>query len=128
MWDLAPDFGAALVFAEHRYYGNSQPFGNHSYANVSTMSFLSSEQALADFALLVTHLKEKRLPNAQKSPVIAFGGSYGGMLTAWMRIKASKQTDRERSADEGSIKLINNQYLGKGRTVQQIFKRFLIAV
>ena len=87
MWDLAPDFGAALVFAEHRYYGNSQPFGNHSYANVSTMSFLSSEQALADFALLVTHLKEKRLPNAQKSPVIAFGGSYGGMLTAWMRIK-----------------------------------------
>jgi lysosomal Pro-X carboxypeptidase len=29
----------------------------------------------------------KRIPNAKNSPLIVFGGSYGGMLAAWMRTK-----------------------------------------
>jgi len=50
------------------------------------IGYLSSEQALADFADYLTYLKEstKGLAN---SPVIAFGGSYGGMLAAWFRTK-----------------------------------------
>lgn len=50
------------------------------------MNYLTSEQALADFAVLIQHMKELT-PGAADSSVVAFGGSYGGMLAAWMRIK-----------------------------------------
>jgi len=86
MWDIAPDFGAMLLFGEHRYYGNSMPYGNKSYSSPTYLGYLTSEQALADFAELVSYVKSST-PGAQDSPVIAFGGSYGGMLAAWMRIK-----------------------------------------
>ncbi|KAI6201590.1 putative effector protein [Aphelenchoides besseyi] len=87
MWDNAPEYKAALVFAEHRYYGKSLPFGNQSFSSLKNLGYLSSEQALADFAEIITFMKNKRIPNAVHSPVIAFGGSYGGMLAAWMRVK-----------------------------------------
>ncbi|KAF3830184.1 hypothetical protein GH733_001609 [Mirounga leonina] len=50
------------------------------------LDFLTSEQALADFAVLIKHLK-KTIPGAKNQPVIAIGGSYGGMLAAWFRMK-----------------------------------------
>jgi lysosomal Pro-X carboxypeptidase len=108
MWDLAPEFGAAIVFAEHRYYGKTMPFGNESYASTANLGYLSSEQALADFAVLIGHLKEKRLANALKSPVIAFGGSYGGMLTAWMRIKYPHLIDGFVFVERGEFIFVDN--------------------
>ncbi|XP_051535604.1 lysosomal Pro-X carboxypeptidase isoform X3 [Myxocyprinus asiaticus] len=86
MWDVAEQLEAMLVFAEHRYYGESMPFGEESYSNAKYLNYLTSEQALADFAVLIKALK-KTLPGAQKSSVIAIGGSYGGMLAAWLRMK-----------------------------------------
>ncbi|KAF0698339.1 Aste57867_11059 [Aphanomyces stellatus] len=84
MWENAAEFGALLVFAEHRYFGKSFPkIENASY--IESLRFLSSEQALADYSVLVRHIKETF--HAEKSPVIAFGGSYAGMLAAWFRMK-----------------------------------------
>ena len=82
MWENAEEFKALLVFVEHRYYGKSLPFAPNTKG---CMNFLTSEQALADYAYLVYHLKERY--NAHTSPVIGFGGSYGGMLAAWGRLK-----------------------------------------
>lgn len=59
MWDIAPEYNAAIVFAEHRFYGKTKPFGNDSYSDVKNLGYLSSEQALADFAELIIYLKEK---------------------------------------------------------------------
>ena len=87
MWDIAPEFKAMLVFAEHRYYGESLPFGNKSSSvDPYEVGYLSSSQALADYADLLTSLRSS-IPGAAASPVIVFGGSYGGMLAAWMRAK-----------------------------------------
>ncbi|XP_066291726.1 lysosomal Pro-X carboxypeptidase-like [Branchiostoma lanceolatum] len=84
--EMAPRFGALVIFAEHRYYGQSLPYGKESFKDPAHLGYLTSTQALADFAVLITHLKET-VPGAANSPVFAFGGSYGGMLAAWIRMK-----------------------------------------
>lgn len=83
MWESAAEFGALLVFAEHRYYGESKPYsGSELHSN---MQYLTAEQAMADYAELLAELKSDL--QAEQSPVIGFGGSYGGMLASWMRMK-----------------------------------------
>ncbi|CAD7698965.1 unnamed protein product [Ostreobium quekettii] len=82
MWEHAQDYGALLVFVEHRYYGNSVPSGGEGK---KAKQYLTTEQALADYAEFISGLKCQL--NATNSPVVGFGGSYGGMLAAWMRMK-----------------------------------------
>ncbi|CAL1674146.1 unnamed protein product [Lasius platythorax] len=85
LWEIAPQFDALVIFAEHRYYGESLPYGNRSFADPRHLGYLTSQQALADYVELIGYLRSKREYN--RSPVIVFGGSYGGMLSAWMRMK-----------------------------------------
>ena len=78
MWELAPRHHAQVAFFEHRYEGQSLPYN----LSKACMSYSSTIQALADFVTLLQHLN----PDS-KSAVIAFGGSYGGMLSSWLRMK-----------------------------------------
>ncbi|KAI9080156.1 hypothetical protein K1719_037834 [Acacia pycnantha] len=85
--DNAPNFNALIVYIEHRYYGKSIPFGSWKEAmrNATTRGYFNSAQAIADYAAVILHLKTSL--SAQNSPVIVFGGSYGGMLASWFRLK-----------------------------------------
>ncbi|KAJ8924289.1 hypothetical protein NQ315_007082 [Exocentrus adspersus] len=56
IFEIAPQFDALIVFAEHRYYGDSLPFG--LFSPPEYMGYLSSIQVLADFADLITFLQK----------------------------------------------------------------------
>ncbi|XP_049514768.1 lysosomal Pro-X carboxypeptidase [Dermacentor silvarum] len=86
MWEWAPEMKALIIFVEHRFYGKSMPFDQESSKRLPYLGYLTTEQALADYADLLIHIKGT-LPGAANCPVVAFGGSYGGMLAAWMRMK-----------------------------------------
>uniref|UniRef100_A0A6G1S9G8 Lysosomal Pro-X carboxypeptidase n=1 Tax=Aceria tosichella TaxID=561515 RepID=A0A6G1S9G8_9ACAR len=96
MWENAQQLHAMLVFAEHRFYGQSMPYKIDptliSPKQTKTLGYLSSEQALADYAKLIYELKHN-IFDAKHSPVITLGGSYGGMLAAWMRMKYPNLVD-----------------------------------
>lgn len=88
MYSLAPKLEALLVFAEHRYEGLSVP---EVVGVPNCLSHCTSAEALADYASLIVAIKSDL--NAASSPVIAFGGSYGGMLSAWLRMKYPNAVD-----------------------------------
>lgn len=81
---LAQEFGALVVFAEHRYFGESMPFGKQSYDG-DNVKYLTVEQAMMDYVELVKDLKNDLDLNDRA--VIVGGGSYGGMIAAWIRMK-----------------------------------------
>ena len=106
--------GALLVALEHRFYGKSQPTGE---LTVESLRYLTSDQALADAARFVGEVaaafglagtqtdaangRQSALSflvgkkNNEKNPrvkkifprVVAFGGSYPGMLAGWLRMR-----------------------------------------
>ena len=79
LFEAAEEFSAMVVFAEHRYYGESIP-------DDDDMSFLTVEQAMADFTTLNVHIRRKwSMP--EDVAFVVFGGSYGGNLAMWLRLK-----------------------------------------
>ena len=51
-----------------------------------TLTLILTYQALADYVDLITYIRQT-VEGASQSPVVAFGGSYEGMLAARIRIK-----------------------------------------
>ncbi|CAD7935689.1 unnamed protein product [Amoebophrya sp. A120] len=77
----AAEFQADIVFAEHRYYGSSLPFGDKSFDSPEHMQYLRVEQAIADYARFMEQY------NTENKKVVVMGGSYGGILASLMRQK-----------------------------------------
>ena len=102
MWELAPKLGALVVFAEQRYYGPRFPdfaplFENRlvdcwttgdSIPQNASFQFLTSSQVLLDYVAIIQNLRQYE-DGVAKAAIIAVGGSYGGMLAAWLRLKVS---------------------------------------
>lgn len=83
---LAAKFKAAVLFGEHRYYGGSFPFNDEKKAfEKENLRYIGVEQVFKDYVNLIASFKEMHdMPDA---PVYVMGGSYGGMLAAWARMK-----------------------------------------
>ena len=69
---LGAKLGAVVLFAEARYYGESVP--------AHDVKWLKTELILADYANLVTQIVPA------DTPVVVFGGSYGGTLATFLRL------------------------------------------
>jgi hypothetical protein len=82
MYELAKQHRGLLVDVEHRFYGQSYPTADMSTEN---LQYLSSEQALADLARILDHIKTSM--KTESSKVVTIGGSYPGNLAAWFKLK-----------------------------------------
>ncbi len=82
IYQMAQAHSGLMVDVEHRFYGQSLPTEDSSTKN---LAYLSSDQALADLANIITHIKKEL--NSPFSRVITIGGSYPGNLAAWFRLK-----------------------------------------
>ena len=74
---MAQNFNALVIYAEHRYFGESIPQDDPKKEH------LKLENAMMDYLNLMKLVKEKY----GVKEIVTFGGSYGGMLATWMRMK-----------------------------------------
>ncbi|CAI2367314.1 unnamed protein product [Moneuplotes crassus] len=81
---LAEEYKALVVFAEHRYFGESLPFGDKSF-ETENLKYLNVEQTMTDYVEFIRGFRKES--GLDQTPVIVFGGSYGGMLASWLRMK-----------------------------------------
>eukprot|EP00930_Biecheleria_cincta_P037998 TRINITY_DN26106_c0_g1_i1.p1 TRINITY_DN26106_c0_g1~~TRINITY_DN26106_c0_g1_i1.p1 ORF type:complete len:660 (+),score=60.60 TRINITY_DN26106_c0_g1_i1:58-2037(+) len=82
MWELGKELHALLVFVEHRYEPLSHPSLDGPDSPERCFAYCTTAQALVDYAAVIQYLNP-----GGRMPVTVFGGSYGGMLAGWIRMK-----------------------------------------
>lgn len=82
---IAQETKGLIVFAEHRYFGVSYPFEPSVAFTPEHNVYLTVEQVMMDYVDLVKFVRTEY--QMEDKACIVFGGSYGGMLAAWLRIK-----------------------------------------
>ena len=75
-----------ILVVQHRYYGQSLPFGNDSLS-LDNLKFLTSEQALSDFAYFISQVNQYNMHGVNSNPWLTVGVGYSGALSAWFRQK-----------------------------------------
>ncbi len=70
-FDWAEEFGAEVIMAEHRYYGESLPFGEDSFRSNEQRQYLRIEQAMQDYADFIRQYQEEKKTTKR---VMVFGG------------------------------------------------------
>lgn len=83
MHDMAANMSGLMIYSEHRYYGRSLPTPNLTNDN---LRYLSLDQANADLAHLIVHLKQTN-PLVANSSVFLVGGSYSATMATWFMQK-----------------------------------------
>ncbi|CAL1145942.1 unnamed protein product [Cladocopium goreaui] len=88
---LARQFGGLVLVPEHRFYGESLPYGPASYEAEHLKGAMTSQEALADAAELIRSTQLARnctvTGTSGYCPVLVIGGSYSGFLAAMMRMR-----------------------------------------
>ena len=113
MWESADEFNADLLFIEHRFYGKSTRPG-------LPLRYLSTSQALDDFAHVIEHV-QRQYGRHRALPVIGFGGSYGGMLGTFFKYKYPSLVDGVIAASAPIFTYVDEDYdaYGFARTVTE---------
>eukprot|EP01017_Pseudomicrothorax_dubius_P050845 TRINITY_DN9685_c0_g1_i2.p1 TRINITY_DN9685_c0_g1~~TRINITY_DN9685_c0_g1_i2.p1 ORF type:complete len:522 (-),score=76.82 TRINITY_DN9685_c0_g1_i2:64-1539(-) len=84
---LAQQYKGLVLVLEHRFYGESQPFGTQDWS-VERLRYLSVDQALEDLAYFIKWVKQTGQESVGiHNPWITVGGSYPGAVSAWFRYK-----------------------------------------
>ena len=109
VYTLGPYYGATVIFIEHRYYGDSLPL-------VAGYQYLNTDQVLLDFANIVLQVKP-----SETTPVVVFGGSYGGMLAAFFRIKFPHIVDGAIASSGPVLEYLDSAGQGLMHTVTQVY-------
>eukprot|EP00960_Hanusia_phi_P053596 762181-Hanusia_phi.AAC.6 len=138
MWESATEFDAIMIFLEHRYYGKvgrqgrslqlvlSCPVSSDTHCillhslgipSLGCMEYLTTDQALFDAALFLSTLKvspkdvlPKKWRKKPIGPIIGFGGSYGGMIASWFRMRFPHVSWAVRGAGAESLKACRWSY------------------
>ena len=70
------------------------------------MEFLTTDQALLDASQFLSTLKAnpkeilpKKISKKPVGPIIGFGGSYGGMIASWFRMRFPHVSPRRRQLE-----------------------------
>lgn len=84
---IAQNIGGAVVAIEHRFYGESQPYGPDGAYNAETLQILNMRNSIQDLIYFAKHVNFPFDPEGKsrpdKAPWTLNSCSYAGALTAW---------------------------------------------
>ena len=119
---VSKEFKGLLLYPEHRYFGVSWPFGDEKTSfEKENLVYLTTDEAMMDFVEFIRFIKKTYCQNC---PVIVFGGSFGGMLATWMRMKYPFVVDAAHAASSPIYYYRNRQNFDIGVFNQIVTKNF----